>query len=139
MTIPEEWVKDVDLSRLFCLCLPVFLFLCLHSPSFGAGNSDGWSEDAARAMIGKTVACVRTPHEPILKWGPRFRGWHRDKQPKATGRPLDVGATGKVSEILQVSKGLYKVVVHWDSEEKPNTYWTTVIGPQEYGIYIVDT
>lgn len=134
----KELIKHVKLGRLLLLSLSFLIVLGFGSLSFSARNSEGWSEDVAMAMIGKAVACIRTPDEPLLKWGPRFRGWARSRQPKATGRPVEIGAIGTVGEVLEVSKGVYRIVVYWDPEGESDTYWTTVAGPEEYGTFIVD-
>jgi hypothetical protein len=74
---------------------------------------------------------VRNPERQLLKWGPRFPGWDRSRQPKAVGRPVEVGSRGVIRESLRVSDGRYRVVIHWDPERAGGPYWSTAIGPGE--------
>lgn len=116
--------------------LPVLLLVLYHTASFGLSSLGGWSEEAAKALVGENVKCISNPDGRFLGWGPRFKGLNDRAQPKAIGVSVKVGATGRVTKIFKVSKGVYKVVVHWDSERNPNVYTASVVGPEEYHQFI---
>jgi len=80
-------------------------------------SSDGWSREEAQGKLGRHAQCLGNPNDSLLEWGPNFPGWERSRQPKAVGRPVKVGSKGVIREILPVSEGRYRVVVHWDPEK----------------------
>jgi hypothetical protein len=96
----------------------------------------GWSRQEAEAKLGIRVQCANKPHQGLLQWGPNFPGWDRSRQPKALARPVTVGSTGTIKEILKVSESQYQLVVHWDRANPKEPYWSTVIGPSEYGVTV---
>lgn len=112
------------------------LFLIMLGNVFAAAPRaeappEGWSREEAQGKLGRYVQCIGNPNDELLEWGPNFPGWERSRQPKALGRPVKVGSKGVIREILPVSEGRYRVVVHWDPEKPGDPYWTTVIGPAE--------
>ena len=111
------------------LCFSFFWVFCATSQA----ADSAWSRREAEDKLGTRVQYVGHPNQGLLQWGPNFEGWEKSKQPKALGRTVKVGSKGTVKEILQVSDGKYHVVVHWDPENAGGPFWTTVMGPVEYG------
>jgi len=97
----------------------------------------GWNRQEAEAKLGIRVQCASNPNQRLLQWGPNFPGWDRSSQPKAIGRSVIVSSTGTIKEIMKVSEGQYQVVVHWDRANPKDPYWSTAIGPAEYGVTVL--
>ena len=116
---------------LFC-----WLFSILVTASCAQASADWWSREEAQGKLGRYVQCIGNPNDSLLEWGPNFPGWERSQQPKAVGRPVKVGSKGVIREILPVSEGRYRVVVHWDPEKPGDPYWTTVIGPADGNVMV---
>jgi len=117
------------------------LFLIMLGNVFAAAPRaeappEGWSREEAQGKLGRCVQCLGNPNDSLLEWGPNFPGWERSRQPKAVGRPVKVGSKGVIREILPVSEGRYRVVVHWDPEKPGEPYWTTVIGPTDGNVTV---
>lgn len=122
--------------RRFFLFLIVLVIVFAAAPRAEA-PPDGWSREAAQGKLGRSVQCLGNPNDALLEWGPNFPGWERSRQPKAVGRPVKVGSKGVIREILPVSEGRYRVVVHWDPEKPGDPYWTTVIGSADGNVTVV--
>lgn len=122
--------------RRFFLFLIVLVIVFAAAPRAEA-PPDGWSREAAQGKLGRSVQCLGNPNDALLEWGPNFPGWERSQQPKAVGRPVKVGSKGVIREILPVSEGRYRVVVHWDPEKPGDPYWTTVIGSADGNVTVV--
>jgi hypothetical protein len=129
-----QWVSAKKTGTSIVLSFSVVLIF--SAALFAEVLSDGWSRQEAEAKLGVRVECISNPNQELLQWGPRFEGWDRSMQPKALGRPVKVGSRGAIKEILRVSEGKYKVVVHWHPEAPGDPFWATVIGPAEYNLTI---